>query len=340
MDRKAKGEMDQRSRELQESIDGLRSSELLELGSIYSREDLRSMFSITDSTINTGVFRPKGHMSVWIFVTENKTSDRTQYVDRLEGDVLHWQGQTAGKKDRLIIDSALDGLELLLFYRKRKYEHPRAAFRYEGVFAYEDHWGSEPTSFRLRRVGSAIQRSADRSTPHDVPFRDPSVLALAAAATPAVPDPDLYGRGLQAHRSLERELATWLGGRGLEPRSPASPEIAFDILWRDSGVTFVAEVKSLTPTNEEHQLRLGLGQVLRYRHALRSVGTEAVAVLAVERAPTAAAAWSEVCSEVGVRLVWPGTFSILTAPLICTPWVPGAKGVRLSAGYGPEVDPE
>jgi carbon-monoxide dehydrogenase large subunit len=37
--------------------------------------------------------------------------------------------------------------------------------------------------------------------------------------------------------------------------------------WRDC---YVAEVKSLTNANEEHQLRLGLGQVLRYQHALLS----------------------------------------------------------------------
>ncbi len=43
-------------------------------------------------TVNTGIFQPQGHDSVWLFVTEHKTPDRTQYVDHLEGDVLRWQG--------------------------------------------------------------------------------------------------------------------------------------------------------------------------------------------------------------------------------------------------------
>ena len=53
-----------------------------------------SQFTIKDATINTGIFQPKGHDSVWLFVTEQKTPDRTQYVDRLDGDELRWEGQT------------------------------------------------------------------------------------------------------------------------------------------------------------------------------------------------------------------------------------------------------
>lgn len=48
---------------------------------------------------------------------------------------------------------------------------------------------------------------------------------------------------------------------------------------------WVTEVKSLTEQNEEQQLRLGLGQVLRYRDVLRSQFDDVTAVLAVERAP-------------------------------------------------------
>jgi putative restriction endonuclease len=66
-------------------------SEVLKEGEVYSRTaDLAPTFGITDATLNTGVFQPKGSRSIWLFVTLKKTSDRTQYVDRLEGDVLHW----------------------------------------------------------------------------------------------------------------------------------------------------------------------------------------------------------------------------------------------------------
>jgi hypothetical protein len=66
----------------------MRTSNELTIGEVYSRATLRNMFDVTDATINTGIFQPPGHESVWLFVTEKKTSDRTQYEDKLEGDVL------------------------------------------------------------------------------------------------------------------------------------------------------------------------------------------------------------------------------------------------------------
>jgi putative restriction endonuclease len=125
------------------------TSDKLTPDTVYTREDLRSRFGITDATLNTGVFRPKGTSSVWLFITEEKTSDRTQYRDHLDGDTLHWQGQTSGRTDSLIIDHQARGLELLVFFRKRKYEYPGAGFRYVGSFVYTSHSGSGPTSFTL-----------------------------------------------------------------------------------------------------------------------------------------------------------------------------------------------
>lgn len=128
------------------------SSELLTAGQVYTRANLSEMFEITDATIKTGVFRPKGYDSIWLFVTENKTADRTQYIDLLRGDVLEWQGQTEGRTDRLIREHEARGNELLVFYRKSKSEHPGAGFRYEGRFRYLSHAGGHPTRFTLERI--------------------------------------------------------------------------------------------------------------------------------------------------------------------------------------------
>ncbi|OUM37254.1 hypothetical protein B8W72_04715 [Pseudomonas putida] len=130
---------------------GLLASERLEPGSVYTRDDLRALFGITDATLNTGIFRPKGFNSVWLFITEHKTSDRTPYEDTLEGDTLRMQGQRMGRTDALISDHRQLGLELLLFYRKAKYEYPHAGFKYEGIFTHQKHSGSAPTSFLLNR---------------------------------------------------------------------------------------------------------------------------------------------------------------------------------------------
>ena len=119
---------------------------------MYTREQLRELFGITDATLNTGLFQPRGYSSFWIFLTEQKSSDRTPYVNRLEGDTLYFQSQTQGRKDGLLINHEEQGLELLAFYRKEKYEYAGAGFRYEGPFRYLSHKGERPTSFVLQRI--------------------------------------------------------------------------------------------------------------------------------------------------------------------------------------------
>ena len=144
------------------------TSRELQTGKIYSRNDLKQKFNITDATIRTGVFRPKDSSSVWLFVTERKPADRTPYRDSLEGDVLYWQGQLAGRTDALIMDHKPNGLELLVFYRTKIYEHARAGFRYLGEFVYSSHTGNRPTSFvlerkrRLRPISAAVKKKMPR----------------------------------------------------------------------------------------------------------------------------------------------------------------------------------
>lgn len=135
-------------------MDNVRTSDSLVVGQVYTRNDLKELFNITDATINTGIFQPKNHRSIWLFITEDKTTDRTQYHDLLEKNSLTMQGQTSGRKDELIISHRESGLEIILFYRKRKYEFDKAGFRYEGNFSYESHYGEKPTTFLLNRIHS------------------------------------------------------------------------------------------------------------------------------------------------------------------------------------------
>jgi hypothetical protein len=134
-----------------------RTSDHLTVGNVYTREDLKAQFGITDATINTGIYQPPGHASIWLFVTEKKTPDRTQYHDELRGDLLEWDSQPEGRKDHLIIEHRERGLEVLLFYRAKKYEYVKAGFRFEGAFRYESHQGSSPAHFRLLRVVAPVE---------------------------------------------------------------------------------------------------------------------------------------------------------------------------------------
>lgn len=127
------------------------TSTQLVVGEIYTRDRLRGLFGITDATINNGIFHPKNTRSVWLFVTEEKPPDRVQYTDHLGGDVLLMQGQTEGRTDQFLTDQAVNGLELLVFHRMKKYEHAGAGFKYLGPFHYVRSFGSRPTSFVLTR---------------------------------------------------------------------------------------------------------------------------------------------------------------------------------------------
>jgi hypothetical protein len=127
------------------------SSVRLKPGAIYTRKDLIKLFEIKDATVNNGIFRPKGYDSVWLFVTEQKTPDRTPYVDTLTGDTLRMEGQLRGRTDDLILNHKDHGLELLVFHRRTNKEYFGAGFRYEGAFKYDDASGSKPTAFILKR---------------------------------------------------------------------------------------------------------------------------------------------------------------------------------------------
>lgn len=132
---------------------GILLSSHLILGHIYTRADLSELLETNDATINTGIFQPRGCNSILLVITEKKSSDRTQYVDQLAGDTLYWQGQSAGRKDTLIITHERQHLELLVFYRKDKNHYPGSGFRYEGRFRYHSHSSGQPTDFILERIG-------------------------------------------------------------------------------------------------------------------------------------------------------------------------------------------
>ncbi|SFO31521.1 protein of unknown function [Roseovarius lutimaris] len=124
----------------------------LKIGQLYSRKQLKSAYGILDATINTGVFRPSGKKSIWLFVTEVKSADRTPYRDKLEGDTLTWQGQTSGRTDHLIKDHRQNDDELIVFFRKHKNANPSYSFVYEGTFKYVDCCERYPTTFTLSRT--------------------------------------------------------------------------------------------------------------------------------------------------------------------------------------------
>jgi hypothetical protein len=114
------------------------------------------------------------------------------------------------------------------------------------------------------------------------------------------------------HAVTQNALADLTCRLGWDPRSPQPHEPQYDLAWNAPGCIYVAEVKSITEANEERQLRLGLGQALRYRQVLSTGGNPTKAVLANERAPRDQT-WVSLCRELDVILCWPPAFDGVSA---------------------------
>lgn len=133
---------------------------------------------------------------------------------------------------------------------------------------------------------------------------------------PPSKDPDGLGRGLAAHNRTQNTIAGILRGFGIEPLSPAHDEPEFDIAWKTNEMFYVCEVKSITTANEERQLRMAIGQVIRYRQKLAARGHEPISsVIATERPPSDSS-WQDLCEHEGVLLLWPDVAENRLKPLI------------------------
>ena len=194
-------------------------------------------------------------------------------------------------------------------------------FRSDGIRAQQGYLVKFPSEVvalfpQLAAVGASAAppptvppTSGDRD--FGVPYEPADEAASQAERDPFPVDPAVVERGIRSHAVLQNRLAAFVSAKGLSPKRPTATEPAWDLLWRDADdEIWVAEVKSLTAANEERQLRLGLGQLLRYRHRLAAREGRAHAVLMVEYEPSDPS-WRELCAELDVVLLWPDVMASL-----------------------------
>lgn len=193
----------------------------------------------------------------------------------------------------------------------------RPAILEDAVAATLEHLPPERRSEALAAVGwdaPTLQELPVRPTPQDaaslgVPYQERDLPARRRNVRPSLVDPDVAGRGWYAHEATVRALARALEAVGRKPLLPSNASAAYDMAWETDTTTYVAEVKSVTAVNEERQLRLGLGQVLRYRQTLQQGRTKpVVGVLVTERKPTDTT-WIDLCDSLNIHLLWPDRFA-------------------------------
>lgn len=141
------------------------------------------------------------------------------------------------------------------------------------------------------------------------PYRSASVTAPLQGDGEYYRDPDVMGRGLRAHAATQDALAELIDLQGLTPLSSFDRQCNFDLAWEITNESIgIAEVKSITDTNEASQIRLGLGQVLDYGHRMKARGFTPHLFLVLERPPRNENHWKQLCSTHSVTLTWAPSF--------------------------------
>ncbi len=138
-----------------------------------------------------------------------------------------------------------------------------------------------------------------------IPFPEDRTLPEPGSGTPTVVfeyDPDERDRHTTQHEALVLDLTIAIRKLGHVPLLPTGDTPRYDLAFvREDGASLVViEVKSLSDDHAVHQLRLGLGQVLHYAHAL-SADWQVSPALAVPSAPPPD--WASVCEAAGVQLI-------------------------------------
>ena len=154
----------------------------------------------------------------------------------------------------------------------------------------------------------AAQASA--SSPVGVTYRR-STLRPSADKSRRLPciavDLDAQERRTATHRQLVNGLADWVAETGRLPLSPVQRDCLFDVGWSVGATFHVAKIKTITDGNESQQMRLGLGQLLDYRHTLLKDRNRVVAHLVLSCEPSDDH-MVEVCNAHRVRVSWPPDF--------------------------------
>ena len=123
-------------------------AELL-LGVDYSRQSLAKLWGYASfHAIARGVVTPRDDNKIVLFVTEEKQSSAEQYVDRLTGRSLEWEGPTDHFAQDRMVDAKANGEEIHLFHRKRHHSE----FTYYGLLEVTSHVAraDRPSTFKFR----------------------------------------------------------------------------------------------------------------------------------------------------------------------------------------------
>lgn len=96
------------------------SFDKIQKGGAYGRNTLADRWGYSSfHALARGVVTPKEDNKIVLFVTEQKQDSAAQYVDKLSGNILDWEGPTDHFAEERMVASQSSGEEIHLFYRER-----------------------------------------------------------------------------------------------------------------------------------------------------------------------------------------------------------------------------
>jgi hypothetical protein len=165
-----------------------------------------------------------------------------------------------------------------------------------------DEMRAEAAQIRLRLLSQATPEDREPEWPPGLGF-DRSYRGKPAEGlyppTQAT-SPEAREAAVREHDALCRRLIAYLERYGILAGELVHPPV--DVAWQSpGGMQMIAEIKSCSAGNDVDQLRLGLGQVIEYRHRISALRGPASAVLLVSRVVDPA--WFALCRDVDVQLI-------------------------------------
>lgn len=119
----------------------------------YSRPTLAKLWGYKSfNAISRGVFSPQGMDILIFFITKEKQESLTQYEDRIDSDLLFWEGEKGHGTDKRIV-ARNDRIHV--FYRERHHSD----FTYEGRAVLRSHnlYSDRPSRFTFEMIDKKVE---------------------------------------------------------------------------------------------------------------------------------------------------------------------------------------
>jgi hypothetical protein len=151
--------------------------------------------------------------------------------------------------------------------------------------------GATVTLVGLNRVLEALERRVSARQVTSKPprlgeaYREATEDTVIGSREPYLIDLSELDRATRLHARTQNKASEVIRRRGLSPMSPGPTDPQFDLAWCCSSGLVVAEVKTVQPANHIQQVRLGLGQVIEYRHRLSGTVSDPVVAVLILSAP-------------------------------------------------------